>query len=78
MHINAVCPTFVDTDMINFDGYNRMFSPELEHPTRDDSEAIVRTLHKLPVGSYPPQEISDAVLFLVWSNPGSSPVPRWT
>ncbi len=62
--VNAVCPTFVDTGMINHDHYNRMFRPDLDDPTRETSEEIVRTLHKLPVASYPPEEISNAVLFL--------------
>lgn len=63
--INAVCPTFVDTGMINHDHYNRMFRPDLDAPTRETSEEIVRTLHKMPVASYGPEEISNAILFLV-------------
>jgi SDR family mycofactocin-dependent oxidoreductase len=63
--VNAVCPTFVDTGMINHDAYNRMFRPDLDAPTRETSEEIVRTLHKMPVATYGAQEISNAVLFLV-------------
>jgi SDR family mycofactocin-dependent oxidoreductase len=63
--VNAVCPTFVDTPIINHPAYNRMFRPDLESPTRETSEEIVRTLHKMPVGSFPPEDVSRAVLFLV-------------
>ncbi|HEY4827364.1 MAG TPA: mycofactocin-coupled SDR family oxidoreductase [Solirubrobacteraceae bacterium] len=63
--INGVCPTFVDTTIINHDAYNRLFRPDLENPTKETSEEVVRTLHKMPVGSYSPQEVSNAVLFLV-------------
>jgi SDR family mycofactocin-dependent oxidoreductase len=64
--VNAICPSFVDTPMINFDGYNRMFRPDLENPTRDTSDDVVRTAnHVLPIGSFPAQHISDALLYLV-------------
>jgi SDR family mycofactocin-dependent oxidoreductase len=63
--VNAVCPTFVDTGMINHDAYNQMFRPDLDSPTRETSEEIVRTLHKMPIATYPAQEISNAILFLV-------------
>jgi SDR family mycofactocin-dependent oxidoreductase len=62
--VNAICPSFVDTPMLNFDEYNRMFRPDLEHPTRETSDEVVRQMHTLPVGSYPPAEISNAVLYL--------------
>jgi (+)-trans-carveol dehydrogenase len=42
-----------------------MFRPDLEHPTRETSDEVVRQLnHALPVGSFPAQEISNAVLYL--------------
>jgi SDR family mycofactocin-dependent oxidoreductase len=63
--VNAICPSFVDTPMLNFDEYNRMFRPDLENPTRDTSDEVVRQMnHALPVGSYPAAEISNAVLYL--------------
>jgi SDR family mycofactocin-dependent oxidoreductase len=61
---NAICPSYVDTDMINWDGYNRMFRPDLESPTKETSEEIVRSEHPLKVGSFPSQSISDTLLFL--------------
>ncbi|MFG2730420.1 mycofactocin-coupled SDR family oxidoreductase [Streptomyces canus] len=63
--VNAICPSYVDTDMINFDGYNRMFRPDLEEPTRETSEEVVRTQHALRVPSFPAQHVSDTLLYLV-------------
>jgi SDR family mycofactocin-dependent oxidoreductase len=63
--VNALCPSYVDTPMINFDGYNRMFRPDLDRPTRETSEEIVRSQHALDSGSFDPQHVSNALLFLV-------------
>jgi SDR family mycofactocin-dependent oxidoreductase len=64
--VNAICPSFVDTPMLNFPAYNRMFRPDLATPSRETSDEVVRQFHHtMPVGSYPPEEISKAVLFLV-------------
>ncbi|MFJ3802874.1 mycofactocin-coupled SDR family oxidoreductase [Streptomyces sp. NPDC090088] len=63
--VNAICPSYVDTPMINFDGYNRMFRPDLDEPTRETSEQVVRTQHTLPVGSFPARYVTDALLYLV-------------
>ncbi len=64
--VNAICPSYVDTPMINFDGYNRMFRPDLSDPTRETSDEVVKTTqHTLPVGSFAPEHISDALLYLV-------------
>jgi SDR family mycofactocin-dependent oxidoreductase len=63
--VNAICPSFVDTPMLNFAEYNQMFRPDLENPTRETSDQVVRdTSHALPVGCYPAAEISNAVLYL--------------
>lgn len=64
--VNAVCPTVVDTPMSVNGVLDAMFRPDLESPTRETSEEIVRTqMHKLPVGFYGSEEISNAILFLV-------------
>ncbi|MEV5842306.1 mycofactocin-coupled SDR family oxidoreductase [Streptomyces sp. NPDC051985] len=63
--VNAICPSYVDTPMINFDGYHRMFRPDLDEPTRETSEQVVRTQHTLPVGSFPARYVTDALLYLV-------------
>jgi SDR family mycofactocin-dependent oxidoreductase len=64
--VNAVCPTFVDTPMTVNDVLDTMFRPDLDSPTRETSEEIVRTeMHKLPVGFYGSEEISNLILFLV-------------
>jgi SDR family mycofactocin-dependent oxidoreductase len=64
--VNAVCPSFVDTPMINFPEYHRMFRPDLAEPSRETSDEVVRQFHHtMPVGTYPAEEISKSVLFLV-------------
>ncbi|MEU9343808.1 mycofactocin-coupled SDR family oxidoreductase [Streptomyces sp. NPDC048278] len=63
--VNAICPSYVDTPMINFDGYHRMFRPDLDEPTHETSEQVVRTQHTLPVGSFPARYVTDALLYLV-------------
>lgn len=64
--VNAINPSFVDTEMLNFDKYNRMMRPDLDEPNKETSDHVVRTTqHALPIGSFPPQHVSDALLFLV-------------
>ncbi len=63
--VNAVCPGFIDTPMNNHPVYNKLFRPDLENPTRETSEEVVRIGTPMNLGCLPPQAISDAVLFLV-------------
>ena len=63
--VNALCPSYVDTKMINFDLYHRLFRPDLDEPNRETSDDVLKTQHTLPVGSYPAQHVSDALLYLV-------------
>ncbi len=63
--VNAVCPTMTETPQVTNEVLYRMFRPDLENPTREDVEELVRTqLHKLPTAWVQPQDISNAMLFL--------------
>lgn len=63
--VNAVCPTMVATEMTQNDVLYRMFRPDLDEPTRADTDELILTrLHKLPVAWLEPEEISRAMLFL--------------
>ncbi|MCW2495277.1 mycofactocin-coupled SDR family oxidoreductase [Jatrophihabitans sp.] len=65
IRVHTLHPTQVDTDMIMNETTYRMFSPELEQPTREDfARASVRT-QELPVPWVESIDVSNALLFLV-------------
>lgn len=64
IRVNTVHPTQVDTPMIMNDGVYRVFSPDLESPTREDFRVRSAQMHALPVPWIDPVDISRAVLFL--------------
>lgn len=63
--VNAVCPTGVDTDMIQNEAAYRLFLPDNENPTREDAAGAFATLNAQPIPWVEPQDISNAILFLV-------------
>jgi SDR family mycofactocin-dependent oxidoreductase len=63
--VNAVCPTTVDTTMIQNDAMYRIFRPDLENPTQEDARAAFTSLNPIPVPWVETQDISNAILFLV-------------
>jgi NAD(P)-dependent dehydrogenase (short-subunit alcohol dehydrogenase family) len=50
--------------MLQNDAMYKIFRPDLEHPARADAEPGFRAMHKLPVTTLDPLDISEAVLFL--------------
>jgi NAD(P)-dependent dehydrogenase (short-subunit alcohol dehydrogenase family) len=62
--VNAICPTSVDTDMIQNEAAYRLFLPDHEHPTRDDAAPAFQTMNPIPVPWIEPVDISNAMLFL--------------
>jgi SDR family mycofactocin-dependent oxidoreductase len=64
IRVNAVHPGNIDTDMLQNDAMYRMFRPDLENPTREDAQPAFGSMHKLPVNTLDPVDISEAVLFL--------------
>lgn len=64
IRVNAICPGAVNTDMIANEALYRMFRPDLEAPTREDTLDIWRSKHLLPVPWLEPADISNAVAWL--------------
>lgn len=62
---NTVHPTQVNTPMMMNDLTYRMFRPDLENPTQADIAPISQMMNCLPVPWVEPEDIANAVLFLV-------------
>jgi (+)-trans-carveol dehydrogenase len=66
IRVNSVHPTNVNTPMFMNEGTFKMFRPDLENPGPDDVAAIAaQFMHVLPVGWVGPEDISNAIAFLV-------------
>jgi SDR family mycofactocin-dependent oxidoreductase len=64
IRVNAICPGAVNTDMIANEAIYRMFRPDLEAPTREDTLEVWKSKHLLPVPWLEPSDISNAVAWL--------------
>jgi NAD(P)-dependent dehydrogenase (short-subunit alcohol dehydrogenase family) len=64
IRVNAICPGAVNTDMIANDAIYRMFRPDLEAPTQEDTIEVWKSKHLLPVPWLEPSDISNAVAWL--------------
>lgn len=64
IRINSVCPTTVNTPMIQNDAVYRKIRPDLEHPTRDDVVGVYKAMNLIPEPWIEPVDVSNAVLFL--------------
>lgn len=62
--VNAICPTNVDTDMIQNAAAYKLFLPDLENPTREDAAPAFQTLNAIPVPWVEPIDISNTMAFL--------------
>jgi SDR family mycofactocin-dependent oxidoreductase len=62
--VNAVCPTSVDTPMIDNEPFKRLFLPDAEEIRQEDVVEAYRALNPIPVPWLEPGDVSDAVLFL--------------
>lgn len=65
IRVNSIHPTQVETDMIMNDATYKLFRPDLEHPTKDDIVAVSTEMHAMPVPWVQPEDVSNAVSFLV-------------
>jgi (+)-trans-carveol dehydrogenase len=66
VRVNSVHPTNVNTPMFMNEGTFKLFRPDLENPGPDDVAAVAaQFMHVLPVGWVEPEDISNAISFLV-------------
>jgi SDR family mycofactocin-dependent oxidoreductase len=65
IRVNSIHPSQVNTPMLMNEMTYRMFRPELENPTKDDMAVVSESMHLLPTPWMEPEDISNAVLFLV-------------
>lgn len=61
---NVICPSSVNTTMMNNEASYRLFRPDLDDPTRDDALPAFTSVNVIPVPYAEPDDISDGVLFL--------------
>ncbi|KXF52501.1 3-ketoacyl-ACP reductase [Rhodococcus sp. SC4] len=67
IRVNAICPTTVDTDMVDNDSTRKLFMPHLGAPTKEDAmapDSSFRALNAIPIPWVEPIDISNALLFL--------------
>lgn len=64
IRVNAVHPGNTDTNMLHHDEMYRLFRPDLPNPTREDVLPAFGSMHRLPVQTLDPNDISEAVLYL--------------
>ena len=64
IRVNAICPTAVDTPMIQNEALYRSFRPDLENPGREDVKAGFQAMNLLPIPWVDPVDISNAIVWL--------------
>jgi (+)-trans-carveol dehydrogenase len=64
IRVNSLHPTQVDTPMIMNEASYRLFSPDIEHPTREDFAPVSQAMNVLPIPWVEAVDISNALLFL--------------
>ncbi len=63
--VNAVAPGNIDTGMVRNEALYRTVRPDLEAPTWEDAATVLQLLHVQPVAILPPEDVTEAVLFLL-------------
>ncbi len=64
IRVNAICPTAVDTPMIQNEALYRSFRPDLDNPGREDVKAGFQTMNLLPIPWVDPVDVSNAIVWL--------------
>ncbi len=64
IRVNAICPTAVDTPMIQNEALYRSFRPDLDNPGREDVKAGFQTMNLLPIPWVDPADVSNAIVWL--------------
>ena len=60
--VNAICPTGVNTDMLNNEYMRKAIIPQ--NPTEEALNEVIQNDHTLPVGLLSPSDIADSVAYL--------------
>ena len=64
IRVNAICPTAVDTPMIQNERLYRSFRPDLDNPGREDVKAGFQAMNLLPIPWIDPVDVSNAIVWL--------------
>ena len=64
IRVNSVNPTQVDTEMVQHQAMYDLFSPDVEHPTKDDFAVASGETILMPIPWVESIDVSNAVLFL--------------
>ena len=64
IRVNAICPTAVDTPMIQNETLYRSFRPDLANPGREDVKAGFQTMNLLPIPWVDAVDVSNAIVWL--------------
>ena len=64
IRVNAICPTAVDTPMIQNENLYRAFRPDLPSPGREDVKAGFAEMNLLPIPWVDAVDISNAIVWL--------------
>ena len=64
IRVNAICPTAVDTPMIQNETLYKSFRPDLPSPGRDDVKAGFQTMNLLPIPWVDAVDVSNAIVWL--------------
>jgi (+)-trans-carveol dehydrogenase len=64
IRVNAICPTAVDTPMIQNETLYRSFRPDLPNPGREDVKAGFQTMNLLPIPWIDAADVSNAIVWL--------------
>jgi SDR family mycofactocin-dependent oxidoreductase len=65
IRVNTVNPTGVATPMVLNEANYRLFRSDLDEPTAADLDAVAGTGNKLPVGLIEPEDVTNAVVYLL-------------